>query len=171
MSKNELQKAFDNLPTLSYREKLKSVEDYLVSLSVDNEDIFYDGKRAVYPDFCKYKHTFADRIYMREMFLPKGCTGLSVIQKHSYSFFLLTGCLATTTEEGIQELVAPVYFTSPPGGTQRLVHAIEDCTIVNAHHNPTNTEDLEELEKYLYAFSWEEYEDFVNKKRKDEKNK
>ena len=105
------------------------------------------------------------------MFLPKGCTGLSVIQKHSYSFFLLAGRLATTTEHDIQELIAPVYFTSPPGGTQRLVHAIEDCIIVNAHHNPTNTEDLEELEKYLYAFSWEEYDDFVNKKRKDEENK
>ena len=84
MSKNELQVIFDNIPTLSYREKLKSVENYLVSLSVDNDEIFYDGKRPVYPDFCKYKHTFADHIYMREMFLPKGCTGLSVIQKHSY---------------------------------------------------------------------------------------
>jgi len=171
MPKNELEKIFDNLPTLSYKEKLKSVEDYLVSLSVDDENIFYDGKRAVYPDFCKYKHTFAESVYVREMFMPKGTVGLSVIQKYSYPFFLLTGRLATTTEKGIDELIAPVYFTSASGGAQRLVYAIEDCIIVNVHHNPTNTEDLEELEKHLYAFSWEEYEDFINKKKKDEKNK
>ena len=64
-----------------------------------------------------------------------------------------------------------MYFTSPPGGAQRLVHAIEDCVIVTVHQNPMNTKDLEELEKYLYAFSWEEYEDFINKKMKDEENK
>ena len=74
-------------------------------------------------------------------------------------------------EKGIDELIAPVYFTSASGGAQRLVYAIEDCIIVNVHHNPTNTEDLEKLEKHLYAFSWEEYEDFINKKMKDEKNK
>ena len=171
MPKNELEKIFDNLPTLSYKEKLKSVENYLISLSVDDENIFYDGKRTVYPDFCKYKHTFAESVYVREMFMPKGTVGLSVIQKYSYPFFLLTGCLAATAEDGIQELIAPMYFTSPPGGAQRLVYAIEDCVIVTVHQNPTNTNDLKELEKYLYAFSWEEYEDFINKKKKDEKNK
>ena len=170
MSKNELEKIFDNLPELSYIDKLKSVQKYLISIA-DNKNVVYDGKRAVYPDFWKYKHTFADRMYVREMNMLKGSAGLSVIQKYSYPFFLIKGCLATTTEEGIEELVAPVYFTSPPGGTQRLVYAIEDCVIVTVHQNPTNTEDLEELEKYLYAFSWKEYEEFVNKKTKDEKNK
>ena len=171
MSKNELEKIFDNIPTLSYKEKLKSVENYLISLSVDDDNIFYDGKRTVYPEFCKYKHSFAEKIYVREMHMPKGSTALSVVQKYSYPFFVLTGRLATTTEKGIEELVAPVYFTSAPGGAQRLVHAIEDCIIVTVHHNPTNTQDLEEIEKYLYAFSWEEYEEFVNKKKENEENK
>jgi len=171
MPKNELEKIFDNLPELSYKEKLKAVENYLISLSAEDENIIYDGKRPVYPDFFRYKHTYADKMYVREMFMPKGSTGLSVIQKHSYPFFLLTGRLAATTEEGIQDLVAPVHFTSPPGGAQRLVHAIEDCLIVTVHQNPTNTRDLKEIEKYLYAFSWEEYEDFVNKNKEDEENK
>tara|TARA_R110002020_G_scaffold97584_2_gene232616 strand:+ start:847 stop:1362 length:516 start_codon:yes stop_codon:yes gene_type:complete len=171
MSKNELEKIFDNLPALSYKEKLKLVENYLVNLSIDDDNIFYDGKKTVMPEIFKYKHSFAEGVYIREMNMPKGSSGLSVVQKYSYPFFVLTGRLATTTEEGIEELVAPMYFTSAAGGAQRLVHAIEDCTIVTVHHNPTNTKDLEKLEKYLYAFSWEEYEDFVNKKTKDEKNK
>jgi len=169
MPKNELEKIFDNIPQLSYREKLKSVQEYLISIA-DGENVVYDGKRAVYPDFWKYKHTFADRIYVREMTMFKGSAGLSVIQKHSYPFLLIKGRLATTMEDCIEELVAPVHFISPPGGTQRLVYAIEDCVIVTVHQNPTNTKDLEELEKYLYAFSWEEYEDFVNKKNENEEN-
>lgn len=166
---NELQKMFDSDLTLSYRDKIKSVQDYLISIA-DGENVVYTGK-VVYPDFWEYKHTFADRMYIREMRMEKGSVGLSVIQKYSYPFFLLTGCLAVTTEEGVKEYIGPVYFTSPPGGAQRLVQAIEDCIIVTVHQNPTNTENLDELEKYLYAFSWEEYDEFVNKKKKDEKNK
>jgi len=167
---NELQKIFNNTPVESYKEKINVVVEYLTSI-VDGENIVGDGKSVVYPDFWEYKHTFAEKMYIREMRMKKGQIGVSVIQKYSYPFFVLTGSLAVTTETGIEEFIGPVYFTSPPGGAQRIVYAIEDCVIVTVHQNPTNTESLTELEKYLYCFSWEEYNDFVNNKNKDEKNK
>jgi len=119
----------------------------------------------------EYKHSFAEDMYIREMRMKKGQVGMSVIQKRSYPFFLLTGRLAITTETGVEEFVAPVYFVSSTGGTQRVVHAIEDCIIVTVHQNPMNTKELKELEKYLYAFTWKEYDDFVNKMKKNEKSK
>ena len=40
MSKNELQKIFDNTPVKSYKDKIKYIEDYLVSIA-DGENIIY----------------------------------------------------------------------------------------------------------------------------------
>ena len=171
MPKNELQKIFDNTPAKSYKDKIKQIEDYFISIA-DGEEVVGNGKEIIYPEnIWEYKHSFAEGLYFREMRMKKGQIGMSVIQKRSYPFFLLTGKLAVTTETGIEEFVAPVYFVSPTGGTQRIVYAIEDCIIVTVHQNPMNTEDLKELEKHLYAFTWKEYDEFVNKTKKDEKNK
>ena len=171
MSKNELEKIWKSDITLSYRDRMDSIRDFLVE-NADGENIIGDGKSVEYaPSLWEYKHSFAEDMYIREMRMKKGQMGMSVIQKRSYPFFLLTGKLAVTTETDVEEFVAPVYFISSTGGTQRIVYAIEDCIIVTIHQNPMNTEELEELEKYLYAFTWKEYDEFVNKKNKNEKNK
>ena len=43
MSKNELQKIFDNTVTLSYKEKVKEIENYFVSIA-DGDNIIGTGK-------------------------------------------------------------------------------------------------------------------------------
>ena len=161
---NELQKIFDNTPVESYQEKITVVVDYLASIA-DGENIVGDGKSVVYPDFWEYKHSFAEKMYIREMRMKKGQIGVSVIQKYSYPFFVLTGNLAVTTESGVEEFVGPVYFTSPPGGAQRIVYAVEDCVITTVHANPTNTQDLKEIEQNNVVFSWEEYEEYMKNKK------
>ena len=170
MSMNELEKIWGSDITLSYRDKMDEIRDFLLD-SADGENIVGSGKEVVYPDMWEYIHSFAEDLYIREMRMKKGQLGMSVIQKRSYPFFLLTGRLAVTMETGIEEFVGPVYFVSPNGGTQRIVYAIEDCVIVTVHQNPMNTEDLKELEKYLYAFTWEEYDEFEKQKKENEENK
>tara|TARA_R100000278_G_scaffold122711_1_gene109624 strand:+ start:152 stop:649 length:498 start_codon:yes stop_codon:yes gene_type:complete len=162
MSKLELQKVFDNTPVKSYKEKVKYLEDYLISIS-DGKDIVASNKELVYPDFWGYKHSFADGIYVREMKMKKGQLGFSAIHKHSYAFFLLSGVLQSSSEEGVVELVGPCYIMSQQGA-KRIVYAKEDCTIVTIHANPTNTQDLKELEKINVVFNWDEYEDYKNKR-------
>ena len=162
MSKNELQKIFDNTPAKSYREKIKYIEDFLLSIE-DGENIVGSNKELVYPDFWKYKHSFGEGIYVREMRMKKGQIGFSAIHKHSYAFFLLSGVLASSKEEGIEEFIAPCYIISPQGA-KRVVYAVEDCVIVTVHANPTNTQDLKELEKLNVVFNWEDYEKYKNKK-------
>ena len=91
MSKNELQKIFDNTPAKSYREKVQTVENYLISIA-DGDNIIGNGKEIIYPEkFWKYKHSFAEGLYIREMNMKKGQLGVSAIHKHSYGFFLLSG--------------------------------------------------------------------------------
>ena len=76
MLKNELQKILDNTPAKSYKEKVKIIEDHFVSIA-DGVNIVGDNTELVYPDFWKYKHSFADGIYIREMGMKKGQLGFS----------------------------------------------------------------------------------------------
>ena len=164
MSKNELEKILDNTIAVSYREKIKKVEDYFISIA-DGENIIGNGKEIIYPDgLCEYKHSFAEGLYIREMKMKKNQLGFSAIHKHSYGFFLLSGVLAASKEEGVEEFIAPCYIISPQGA-KRVVYAIEDCIITTVHANPTNTQDLDELAKINVVFTWEEYNDFRKNKK------
>tara|TARA_R100000306_G_C4290048_1_gene99580 strand:- start:102 stop:605 length:504 start_codon:yes stop_codon:yes gene_type:complete len=164
MSKNELQKIFDSTPAKSYKDKVKEIEDYFVSIA-DGENIIGTGKEIIYPEgLWEYKHSFAEGLYLREMKMKKDQLGFSAIHKHSYGFFLLSGLLASSKEEGVEEFIAPCYIISPQGA-KRIVYAIEDCVIATIHTNPTNTEDLDELAKINVVFSWDEYNDFIKKEK------
>ena len=164
MSKNELEKIFTNSPGVSYKSKVKNIEDYLASISDGKDVVVGNGNELVYPEFFKYKHSFADGLYIREMGMQKGHLGVSAIHKHSYAFFLLSGVLASSKEDGVEEFVAPCYIVSPMGA-KRIVFAVEDCIIVTVNANPTNTKDLKEIEKLNVVFSWEEYEEYLKKNK------
>ena len=164
MSKNELQKIFDSTPAKSYKEQVKEIEDYFISIA-DGVNIVGNGKEITYGEgLWEYKHSFADGIYIREMRMKKGQLGFSAIHKHSYAFFLLSGVLASSKEEGVEEFIAPCYIVSPKG-VKRVIHAVGDSVIVTVHANPTNTEDLDELAKINVVFSWSEYEEYLKNKK------
>ena len=164
MSKNELQKIFDNTPAKSYKDKVKQIEDYFVSIA-DGVNVIGNGREITYGEgLWDYKHSFADGIYIREMRMKQGQLGFSAIHKHSYGFFLLSGILASSKAEGIEEFVAPCYIISPQGA-KRIVYAIEDCVITTVHANPTNTEDLDELAKINVVFDWDKYEEYLKNKK------
>ena len=167
MSKNELQKILDNQLAISYKDKVRQIEDYLVSVADGENIVAGNGSELIYPSMWEYKHSFADGIYIREMRMKKGQLGFSAIHKHSYGFFLLSGVLASSKEEGIEEFIAPCYVISPRGA-KRIVYAIEDCVITTVHANPTNTQDLVEIEEINVVFNWDAYEEY--KKNKDETN-
>ena len=164
MSKNELEKIFNNTIALSYKEKVKEIEDYFVSIADGKEVVVGNGSELIYPDMWGYKHSFADGVYIREMKMKKGQLGFSAIHKHSYGFFLLSGVLASSKEEGVEEFIAPCYIVSPRG-SKRIVYAVEDCVITTVHANPTNTQDIREIEKINVVFNWEEYEQYLKSKK------
>ena len=164
MSKNELKKILDNTVAISYKDKVQEIEDYLVSISDSKDIVVGNGSELIYPDMWEYKHSFADGVYIREMRMKQGQLGFSAIHKHSYGFFLLSGLLASSKEEGVEEFIAPCYIISPQGA-KRIVYAVEDCIITTVHANPTNTQDLKEIEKANVAFNWKEYEEYLKSKK------
>ena len=164
MSSNELQTLLDNTPAKSYKDKITQIEEYLTSIADGENIVVGDGNELIYPDMWEYKHSFADGIYIREMKMKQGQLGFSAIHKHSYGFFLLSGVLASSKEEGVEEFIAPCYIVSPRGA-KRVVYAVEDCVITTVHANPTNTRDLKEIEQSNVVFSWADYEEYLKENK------
>ena len=106
-------------------------------------------------DYCPLKHSFADGIYVREIFIPAGTVVVGKIHKHTHPNFLLKGRVIVVTEEGRKELVAPMSMISP-AGTKRAVHAIEDSTWVTVHVNEDNGQDLKVIEDRIIAKNFHE---------------
>lgn len=144
------------------------METLLTKPSVAREDILLmeeylkacDGALIGDNDTCPVTHTFADGMYVREIFIPAGMFVVGKIHKHSHPNFLLSGIVRVVTEFGSEQLIGPRSIISK-AGTKRALYAITDLVWVTVHLNPTNTEDLGELEEEIIAPSYEAYEQFI----------
>ena len=149
--------------TLSKREEIQVLQDALTS-KADGENIFGDGKTIVHSNEFPLKHTFADGIYVRQMDMKAGSAVVGAIHNHLHVWFLLTGHLAVATEDDVEEFISPCYVLAKPG-SKRVIYAIEDSIFVNIHKNPNNIKDIDKLEKEIVSFTFEEYEEYINKNK------
>ena len=144
--------------------ELNKISKKIEELIIENNNIdgFYgDGKSIVDIPEIPIKHSFADQLYIRQMTMKKDQVVIGAIHNHLHVWFLLKGRVLINNNGKKIEHVAPCYTVSEPG-SKRLIYAIEDSIFVNVHKNPTNTEDIEELERQIVSTSEEEY----NKKNK-----
>ena len=87
MPKNELEKILDSTIAVSYKDKVKQIEDYFVSIA-DGENIIGTGKEIIYPEgLWEYKHSFAEGLYLREMKMKKDQLGFSAITTYMFGFY------------------------------------------------------------------------------------
>jgi len=146
------------------RKKILKLEKSLINIA-DGVNIEGDGKHIVRDsNIAPTKHTFADGIYIRQMDMKKDTAVVGAIHKHLHVWFLLKGDVTIATEDDTEHYTAPCYVVSTPGA-KRVILANEDSIFVNVHKNPSNTEDLDELEKEIVALNYKEYEEYINKKQ------
>lgn len=119
-----------------------------------------DGSLIGDNELCPLTHTFADGIYVRQIEIPQGMMIVGKIHKHEHPNFLLEGEVLVVTEEGQEYLEAPCSMISK-GGTKRALYAITKLVWTTIHHNPTNTQDIKELEDIIIAPSYTAYEKHV----------
>mgnify|MGYP003111528668 CR=1 FL=1 len=156
MSKNKVVK--------NSRKKILSLEKSLIDIA-DGINIEGDGKHIITESkIAPVKHTFADSIYVRQMDIKKGGVVVGAIHKHLHVWFLLTGHISVATENTTEDYIAPCYVVSTPG-VKRVILANEDSIFVNIHKNPSNTQDIDQLEKEIVALNYEEYEEYINKNK------
>ena len=156
MSKNKVSK--------NSRKKILSFEKSLIDIA-DGVNIEGDGKHVVTNSkIAPIKHTFADGIYIRQMDMAKDTVVVGAIHKHLHVWFLLTGHVSIATEDTTEDYIAPCYVVSTPG-VKRVILAHENSIFVNVHKNPSNTQDIEKLEKEIVALNYKEYEEYINKNK------
>jgi len=156
MLKNEVSK--------NSRKNILELEKSLINIA-DGVNIEGDGEHVVTESkIAPIKHTFADGIYVRQMDMKADSVVVGAIHKHLHVWFLLTGHVTIATEDTTEDYIAPCYVVSTPG-VKRVILANEDSIFVNIHKNPSNTKDLDMLEKEIVALNYKEYEEYINKKR------
>ena len=156
MSKKEI--------SVNSRKKILELENAMINIANgvnvegDGKNIVRDGK------ISPIKHAFADGVYIRQMDMAKDTVVVGAIHKHLHVWFLLTGHVTIATEDTTEDYIAPCYVVSTPG-VKRVILANEDSIFVNIHKNPSNTKDLDKLEKEIVALNYEEYEEYINKNK------
>lgn len=156
MLKNEVSK--------NSRKNILELEKSLINIA-DGINVEGDGEHVVTESkIAPIKHTFADGIYVRQMDMKADSVVVGAIHKHLHVWFLLTGHVTIATEDTTEDYIAPCYVVSTPG-VKRVILANEDSIFVNIHKNPSNTKDLDMLEKEIVALNYKEYEEYINKKR------
>jgi hypothetical protein len=100
------------------------------------------------------KHSFAEGLYIREIFMPAGEILTSKIHKKSHPAFILRGCCSVFSEKGIMRIRAPFQMITP-AGTKRVILIHEDVVWVTVHK--TDKTDLLEIEEEIISKSFDDY--------------
>ena len=150
--------------SVNSRKNILELENALISIA-DGVSIEGDGKQVVTNSkIAPIKHTFADGVYIRQMDMKKESIVVGAIHKHLHVWFLLTGNVTIATEDTTEDYIAPCYVVSTPG-IKRVILANEDSIFVNIHKNPSNTQNIDKLEKEIVALNYKEYEKYINKNK------
>lgn len=123
---------------IAERGKIMALQESMVALPPEMH---------VQPDVV---HEFAPGIYARTMLIPAGTCIVGKIHRHAHPNNVSLGQCKVVTEFETIEIHAPYQFISE-AGTKRVVLALTDVMWTTYHHNPTNTQDLKELERLIIA--------------------
>ena len=100
--------------------------------------------------FAQYEppteHVFHGGMYCRQVWRPAGCTIVGKVHKKEHFYMVVSGTVAITTDDGVQELTGPAMLCCKPG-TQRAVHAITDALCMTIHRAESST--VEQVEDEL----------------------
>lgn len=101
-------------------------------------------------------HNFSDGVYTRTVFMKAGSLITGKIHKLDHIVVIGQGSASVVSEEfGSKIIKAPMVFVSRPY-VKRALFVHEDMVWTTVHKNPTNTRDLDLLEKELIAEDYKE---------------
>ena len=94
----------------------------------------------------KTKHYFHGGMYCREVFRHAGVLVVGAVHKKEHFYLIVSGTVAITTDDGVQEVTGPHLFLSKPG-TKRAVYAVTDARCMTFH--AIEEKSIEEIEAEL----------------------
>ena len=143
--KSSLEKPLSFLPAEYTKEEFRiGIKDVEIRLLQSERSL--KGEELDY--FNPLKHSFANGLYIREVFNPAGELLVTKIHKYSHPFFLLKGQMTIMSEDGEKTIQAPHYGITK-AGTKRIIYAHTDCIFVTVH--ATNETDVDKIEEEIIA--------------------
>lgn len=137
---------FTDLSPEMIRDSIHSLEASMMALPIEQ-------KVAL-----ETKHSFSDGTYVRTVFMKAGSLIVGKIHKLEHVVIIGQGSASVVSEEfGSKVIKAPMVFVSRPY-VKRLLFIHEDMVWSTVHKNPTNTRDLDLLEKELIAEDYDQKE-------------
>lgn len=122
--------ALIELPAVPTREQIERLENEM---------------RKAPPIEIRTTHYFAQGLYAREIFIPKGCLLTGKVHRAEHLNIVSLGDITVWTEQGMKRVTAPFTMVSKPG-TKRVGLAHEDTIWTTVHAAiETNIELLEQL--------------------------
>jgi len=127
---------------------VKPMNNQLRELIVDFEAKIRGSATAIDADDLPVKHSFAEGLYIREIFMRKNLLVVGALHKDSYFSMMISGDISCLTENGIKRLTGANQSIAPPG-TKRFGYTHEDTVWTTVHPNPDNITDIDELERRM----------------------
>ena len=165
MSDNKLQKKSKSELARDFRTAVTELENNLFILADGENIIKGTEEKPVITDshVLPIEHFFMDGVYIRKMVMREGVSVIGAIHKHLHMCFLTEGHVLVADENGTKEYVAPCHIIATPG-IKRVLHALEDSVWYNTHKNPTNTEDVNEIEGNTVVVDYNKYDEYIKNK-------
>jgi hypothetical protein len=107
---------------------------------------------------CLLRHYFIPGMYAREVTIPEGALVTGLIYKYPQICVLSKGRMRVLIGEDIFEIEAPHTVVSDRG-IKRIARAVTECVWTTFVH--THETDVDLIEKQFYAYSEQEYQDFL----------
>lgn len=112
------------------------------------------------------RHYFADGLYLREMFIPKGTLMTGIVHKFESMDIVSYGMMAVINEKGeASRIMAPCTIFSPPG-IKKAGYALENTLWTSIHANPTNERNIRILEETLFECTVEDLDRFETARKR-----
>lgn len=92
------------------------------------------------------QHVFHGGMYCRQVWRPAGCLIIGKVHKKEHFYMVVSGTVAITTDEGVQEITGPRLICSNPG-TKRAVYAETDALCMTFHR--VDSDSVEDVESEL----------------------
>ena len=117
------------------REWIVGLEDALLEVS--------DHPIGDSPD-CPLVHSFAEGLYVREIFIPEGTMLTGKIHKHEHPNFLMQGTVSMITEDGGAQIMEAPQSLMSPAGCKRALYTHTPTWWITVHLNPNGHEEFNE---------------------------
>jgi hypothetical protein len=135
MQQNTVIPQWDNLPDLTWKEKVA----YVTHQMLKQEQVS-----------APLVHRFEQGLYIREIRIPAGVLLVGRVHRHGHVCQLLEGSLILVHREGCREaLTAPSEILTLPG-YQMVLYTVTDVLAQTVHPNPTGERDIQRLEEDIF---------------------